>query len=227
MRLPARRFPVRLRTAAGLAITGFFAALLFRGGEIVDTDPKIHLVPFTESFPFKRQLPGIYQWLKEADTHFWKQGTEFVVFDTGAGSGGPRVRFSTLICFEDTFGYLGREFVRRGAQVLVNMSNDSWSASVPAEMQHLMLGLFRAVENRRSMVRSTNGGMTAIIDPDGRLLQVLEPFTADYLIGAVPVVDGPHTLYTRWGDWFGIAALAAGLALTASGSALRRARPGR
>ena len=212
------------RTDAGEVRVDYNAALLFRGGEIVDTYRKIHLVPFTESFPFKRQLPGIYQWLKEADTHFWKQGTEFVVFDTGAGSRGPRVRFSTPICFEDTFGYLGREFVRRGAQVLVNMSNDSWSASVPAEMQHLMLGLFRAVENRRSMVRSTNGGMTAIIDPDGRLLQVLEPFTADYLLGAVPVVDGPHTLYTRWGDWFGIAALAAGLALVAAGSARRRRR---
>lgn len=216
------------RTADGEMRVDYNAALLFRDGEIVDTYRKIHLVPFTESFPFKRQLPGIYQWLKEADTHFWKQGTEFVVFDSGpggaGGSGLPGVRFSTPICFEDTFGYLGREFVRRGAQVLVNMSNDSWSASVPAEMQHLMMGLFRAVENRRSVVRSTNGGMTVTIDPDGRLLQVLEPFTADYLIGSVPVVDGPHTLYTRWGDWFGIAALAAGLALVAAGSVRRAAR---
>ena len=215
------------RTADGEVRVDYNAALLFRGGEIVDTYRKIHLVPFTESFPFKRQLPGIYQWLKEADTHFWKQGTEFVVFDSGAGAGAPGVRFSTPICFEDTFGYLGREFVRRGAQVLVNMSNDSWSASVPAEMQHLMMGLFRAVENRRSVVRSTNGGMTVTIDPDGRLLQVLEPFTADYLIGSVPVVDGPHTLYTRWGDWFGIAALAAGLALAAARSVARAAAGGR
>lgn len=216
------------RTADGEVRVDYNAALLFRDGEIVDTYRKIHLVPFTESFPFKRQLPGIYQWLKEADTHFWKQGTEFVVFDSGPGASGgsglPGVRFSTPICFEDTFGYLGREFVRRGAQVLVNMSNDSWSASVPAEMQHLMMGLFRAVENRRSVVRSTNGGMTVTIDPDGRLLQVLEPFTADYLIGSVPVVDGRHTLYTRWGDWFGIAALAAGLALVAAGSVRRAAR---
>ena len=215
------------RTADGEVRVDYNAALLFRGGEIVDTYRKIHLVPFTESFPFKRQLPGIYQWLKEADTHFWKQGTEFVVFDSGAGAGAPGVRFSTPICFEDTFGYLGREFVRRGAQVLVNMSNDSWSASVPAEMQHLMMGLFRAVENRRSVVRSTNGGMTVTIDPDGRLLQVLEPFTADYLIGSVPVVEGPHTLYTRWGDWFGIAALAAGLALAAARSVARAAAAGR
>lgn len=204
------------RTADGEVRVDYNAAIMFHEGEIVQTYRKIHLVPFTESFPFKRQLPGIYRWLKEADTHFWKQGTEFVVFDSGAGSGHQGVRFSTLICFEDTFGYLGREFVREGAQVLVNMSNDSWSASVPAEMQHMMIGIFRAVENRRSVVRSTNGGMTVTVDPDGRLLQVLEPFTDAYLIGTVPVVDGRRTLYTRWGDWFGVAALVAGLAMLAA-----------
>ena len=204
------------RTADGEVRVDYNAAIMFHEGEIVQTYRKIHLVPFTESFPFKRQLPGIYNWLKEADTHFWKQGTEYVVFDSGAGSGRPGVRFSTPICFEDTFGYLGRKFVGEGAQVLVNMSNDSWSASVPAEMQHMMIGVFRAVENRRSVVRSTNGGMTVTVDPDGRLLQVLEPFTDAYLIGTVPVVDGHHTLYTRWGDWFGVAALMAGLALLAA-----------
>ena len=212
------------RTADGEMRVDYNAAIMFHEGEIVQTYRKIHLVPFTESFPFKRQLPGIYRWLKEADTHFWKQGTEFVVFDSGAGSGRSGVRFSILICFEDTFGYLGREFVREGAQVLVNMSNDSWSASVPAEMQHMMIGIFRAVENRRSVVRSTNGGMTVTVDPDGRLLQMLEPFTDAYLIGTVPVVDGPRTLYTRWGDWFGVAALVAGLALLAVSGVHRAAR---
>ena len=95
----------------------------------------------------------------------------------------------------------------------------------------MMIGMFRAVENRRSVVRSTNGGMTVTVDPDGRLLQVLEPFTDDYLIGAVPVVDGRPTLYTRWGDWFGVVALAAGLALLAIGNlrlvGRRRRRPRR
>ena len=208
------------RTADGEVRVDYNAAILFKEGEIVDTYRKIRLVPFTESFPFKEQLPGIYQWLKDADTHFWKQGTEYVVFDSGM-DGAPGVRFSTPICFEDTFGYLGREFVRRGAQVLVNMTNDSWSFSVPAEMQHMLMGVFRAVENRRSVVRSTNGGMTVTIDPDGRITSVLEPFTADYLIGTVPVVEGPATLYTRWGDWFGVAALLAGLGALLFGVAVR------
>ena len=73
------------------------AAILFKKGDIVDTYRKIRLVPFTESFPFKTQLPGIYQWLKDADTHFWKQGTEYVVFDSSI-DGKPGVRFSTPIC---------------------------------------------------------------------------------------------------------------------------------
>ena len=210
------------RTGEGEVRVDYNAAILFKKGEIVDTYRKIRLVPFTESFPFKEQLPGIYQWLKDADTHFWKQGTEYVVFDSGI-DGAPGVRFSTPICFEDTFGYLGREFVRHGAQVLVNMTNDSWSFSVPAEMQHMMMGVFRAVENRRSVVRSTNGGMTVTIDPDGRITSVLEPFTADYLIGTVPVVEGPATIYTRWGDWFGVAALGAGLAALLVGAAARLA----
>ena len=85
------------------------AVLLYERGVIVDTYRKLHLVPFTEYFPFQEQLPGIYQWLKDADTHFWERGTEYTVFDAGG------VRFSTPICYEDTFGYISRNFVRRGA----------------------------------------------------------------------------------------------------------------
>ena len=172
------------------------AAILFEKGRIVDTYRKLHLVPFTESFPFRKQLPGIYQWLKDADTHFWQKGSQYTVFDADG------VRFSTPICFEDTFGYLCRGFVRRGAQVLVNMTNDAWSTSVPCAMQHMTMAVFRAVENRRSVVRSTNAGMTTIIDPNGRVLKTLAPFTEGYLAGTVPVYTATTTLYTRWGDWF-------------------------
>jgi apolipoprotein N-acyltransferase len=174
----------------------FNAAILFDKGRIVDTYRKLHLVPFTEGFPFEKQLPGIYQWLKNADTHFWEKGKVYTVFDAEG------VRFSTPICFEDTFGYLCRGFIRRGAQVLVNMTNDAWSSSVPCAMQHMTMAVFRAIENRRSVVRSTNGGMTTIIDPNGRIQSTLPPFTEGYLFGTVPVYTGTTTLYTRWGDWF-------------------------
>jgi apolipoprotein N-acyltransferase len=179
----------------------FNAALLFDGGEITRTYRKLHLVPFTEHFPFRKLLPGVYGWLRAADTHFWEKGDEYTVFEAAG------VRFSTPICFEDTFGYLGRNFVRRGAQMLVNMTNDSWSNAVACEMQHMSIALFRAVENRRSMVRSTNGGITCVIDPNGRIIAQLTPFVEGYLSAEVPICAGGQTLYTRWGDWFGFLAL--------------------
>ena len=192
------------RVAEGQEVrVDYNAALLFDGDRIVDTYRKLHLVPFTESFPFEKTLPMVVTWLKNADTHFWEKGVVYTVFETGG------VRFSTPICFEDTFGYLCRGFVARGADVLVNMSNDAWSSSVPCAMQHMTMAVFRAVENRRSVVRSTNGGMTNIIDPNGRILSRLPPFREGYLIGSVPVHAGPTTLYTRHGDWLPWVLLAA------------------
>ena len=79
-------------------------------------------------------------------------------------------------------------------------------------MQHMTMAVFRAVENRRSVVRSTNGGMTNIIDPNGRILRSLPPFTEGYLLGTVPVYTATTTLYTRWGDWFPWVLLVASLA---------------
>ncbi len=188
------------------------AAILFDRGEVLDIYKKTHLVPFTEHFPYEKTLSAMHRMLVEADTHFWEKGTEYTVFNSRG------VKFSTPICFEDVFGYLSREFVLAGAEVIVNITNDSWSGSVASEMQHAGMAVFRAVENRRSMVRSTNGGITCIIDPDGRMVQELTPFTSDYLVGNVPVYTGSKSIYSRFGDWFawlmllgGIAALVAGV----------------
>jgi apolipoprotein N-acyltransferase len=194
------------------------AAILFDEGEILQTYRKLHLVPFTEHFPFQRTLPGVYQWLKDADTHFWEKGTEYTVFESGG------VRFSTPICFEDTFPYLNRGFIRRGAEVLVNMTNDSWSNAVACEMQHMSIALFRALENRRTVMRSTNGGITCVIDPNGRIIAMLPPFVEDYLIAEVPVYSTEATLYTRWGDWFAVLVLILALAALAGGLVYRLLR---
>ena len=180
-------------------------------------------MPFTEHYPdwgpqFLKDL------LEDFDTHFWEQGEEWTVFDAGG------VRFSTPICFEDTFGYLNREFVNRGAQVIVNMTNDTWSGSVPAEMQHFAMAVFRATENRRSVVRAANSGITAIVEPSGRITATLEPFVEGTLIGDVPVFDEARTLYSRAGDWLGVGLTAAALLLIAGalgGAVLRRWRDAR
>ena len=184
------------------------AAILFEQSEMVDVYRKIHLVPFTEHFPYKKQLPFVYKMLENADTHFWKKGTRRLVFNANG------LRFSTPICFEDTFGYLSREFVQNGAELIVNLSNDAWSHSLSAQMQHLSMAVFRSVENRRSMTRSTASGQTCAVAPDGRILAMAEAFTEAALTVSVPIVTG-QTFYTRHGDFlprlFLIAALAMSL----------------
>ena len=131
------------------------------------------------------------------DIHWYEKGDEYVIFEDKG------VRFATPICFEDTFGYLNREFAFRGADAFVNMTNDLWSKSDVCAIQHMTMAIFRAVENKRPMVRSTNGGMTVIIDGNGEVRQMIEPFTEGYLVGDVPIDSSVTTLYTRWGDWFG------------------------
>jgi len=198
------------------------AAMLFEGSQIKTIYRKLHLVPFTENFPYEKQLPWIYNALINADTHFWEKGKEATVFEAGG------FRFSTPICFEDTFGYLSRDFVLNGAELIVNLSNDAWSASVPAQMQHLSMAVFRAVENRRSMVRSTASGQTCAIDPNGKILAMAEPFTESYLNAEVPVVT-PSSLYTRFGDYLGIIFTWAAFLVLIAGSILyiiqKRSKP--
>jgi apolipoprotein N-acyltransferase len=186
------------------------AAMLFERGTLVQLYRKLHLVPFTEHFPYEKQLPWVYDALVNSDTHFWKEGDRAQVFDYRG------IKFSTPICFEDTFGYLSRDFVRNGAEIIVNLSNDAWSQSLPAQMQHLSMAVFRAVENRRSMVRSTASGQTCSVDPNGRILAMAEPFTEAALTVTVPVVS-PSSFYTRFGDWLPAVFTAAALLLLITG----------
>ncbi|MDR2247769.1 MAG: apolipoprotein N-acyltransferase [Treponema sp.] len=184
------------------------AAILYNRGVETGIYRKLHLVPFTEGFPYEKQFPWIYQVLRNADTHFWEKGEEATVFDA------PGFKFSTPICFEDTFGYLSREFVRKGADIIVNLTNDAWSGSLPAQNQHLSMAVFRAVENRRAMVRSTASGQTCGIDPNGKVLAMAPPFTEAWLTVEVPIVTGRISLYTRYGDiWPRLFLLATGIIL--------------
>ena len=190
----------------------FNAALFFEpGGVHKQTYRKTHLVPFTEHFPYKKQLPFLYNLLEESDTHFWEKGKEYTIFEfdsdksiSNKSNSKLGVKFSTPICFEDTFGYISREFVLRGANVIVNITNDSWSGSIASEVQHMMHAVFRAAENQRSVVRSANGGITCIIDPNGKIIRRIAPFTEGFLTGEVPINNTDFTLYTKTGDLLGV-----------------------
>jgi apolipoprotein N-acyltransferase len=184
------------------------AAVLFDDtGNRRQTYRKIHLVPFTEHFPFKESLPGLYDLLIRYDVTLWEPGTERTVFVH------PAFRFVTPICFEDVFPRDVRESVAAGADVILNLSNDYWSLTPVEAKQHYAAAVFRAVENRRPLVRASASGVTAHVDRLGR-----EQAAAPYYQEALLVVDvslGPpkRTLYGRWGDWFPVAALASAVAL--------------
>ena len=172
------------------------AVLFSPQGTRVETYHKIHLVPFTEYFPFKKQLPGIYRLLLSFDAYLWEPGDRRVIFRH------PLFAFSTPICFEDVFPDDIRRFVREGAQVILNLSNDYWSLTEAEGMQHAANAVFRAVENGRSIARAAASGLTCMVDPHGRII-ARSPFYAEsFLIVDVPLSSSRQTLYTRWGDWF-------------------------
>ena len=161
---------------------------------------KIRLVPFTENFPYREQFPRIAELLHNFSTTQWTPGTEYTVLQA------PRFAFSTPICFEDVFPDHVRRFAAAGAEVLVNISNDYW-ANTPLEgYQHGAHAIFRAVENRRPLVRATSSGWTISVDTLGRTAPNWPEF---YTSGSTVAehripYDPPTTLYTRLGDWFPI-----------------------
>jgi apolipoprotein N-acyltransferase len=203
-----------VESASGVERKDYNGAVLFSpAGERMATYHKIHLVPFTEYFPFKEQLPAVSNLLESFDAYLWEPGRERVVFRH------PRMAFSTPICFEDAFPGDVRLFVRAGAQAIVNLSNDYWSQTEAEAMQHAANALFRAVENSRPLVRASASGLTCSVDARGRIRARGPIYEEAVLTVDIRPGGSETTLYTRWGDWFPpacaallLAALAAGLA---------------
>jgi apolipoprotein N-acyltransferase len=173
------------------------AAILFSpAGERMATYHKIHLVPFTEHFPWKEQLPGLHRLLLSYDVYLWEPGSERVIFEH------PRFRFATPICYEDAFPDDIRRFVLAGAEAIVNLSNDYWSLTEVEARQHFVNSLFRAVENRRPLLRATASGVTAYVDERGRVKAAVPVYQEAQLTVEAVFRPPETTLYTRWGDWF-------------------------
>jgi apolipoprotein N-acyltransferase len=106
-----------------------------------------------------------------------------------------------FICYEAASPDLVRRFAANGAQLLVNISNDGWFGPTAARHQHLMIARMRAAENRRWLLRATNDGLTATIDPAGRAYQPMSPYVEAAAHTTFAYIDTP-TFYTRFGDWF-------------------------
>ena len=120
---------------------------------------KMHLVPFGEYLPLRPVFGRLRRPARARRFHARPRVHRCSTCPS------PRCRFAALVCFEDTLGDLTRRFVQTGAQVLVNITNDGWFAQSPAAEQHLANAIFRAVENRRPLMRCGNTGVTCAVDP--------------------------------------------------------------
>jgi len=159
---------------------------------------KMRLVPFTENFPYREQFPWVAELLHNFSTTQWTPGSEHTLLEA------PSFLFSTPICFEDVFPDHMRRFVLAGSELFVNLSNDYW-ANTPLEgYQHGAHALFRAIENRRPLVRSTSSGWSISVDSEGRIADGWPPFyQAGWTVGEHRLPNDPEwTFYTRHGDWF-------------------------
>jgi apolipoprotein N-acyltransferase len=180
------------------------AVLIDPQARFVDSYAKTHPVPFAEAIPFW-EVPCFREFIQKTVglESGWIMGTEYKVFSLPTSDG--IVTFGSPICFEDAFPDVCRRLYLRGAAVLVNLTNISWSKTRSAEIQHWAAARFRAIESRRTLVRSTNGGLTCVVDPYGRVIASLPLFEERALVVDVPVFDqGGLTAYVRFGDWFAI-----------------------
>ena len=110
-----------------------------------------------------------------------------------------------LICFEAIFPELSRAHVRKGANILVNLTNDAWFGMTSAPYQHLSMAVFRAVENKRPMIRAANTGFSAFIGPQGKITSVGSLFNEEILKATLDISKKPPlTFYTRFGDVFAL-----------------------
>jgi apolipoprotein N-acyltransferase len=125
------------------------------------------------------------------------------------------LKAAPLICYEDLMPALARKFVaEKGANLLVNLTNDAWFGDTAAPWEHARLAQWRAIETRRYLVRVTNTGLTSVIDPKGEMLLTLPLFSSAVLAADVALLES-QTLYVRFGDWFAWLAALAALALVA------------
>ena len=180
------------------------AVVLDPNGKLILAYDKIHLVPFGEYVPWWAFPKLVGKITFEAGD--FAPGTEYKIAQTPEGGIG------VFICYESIFPQLVRKLTARGAGVLVNISDDGWFGSSSAGAQHLEMARLRAIENHRYLLRATNDGVTAIIDPRGEVVQSLPRNREAVLAGNFEYLTDT-TFYTRHGDIFAwlCVAVAAGM----------------
>jgi apolipoprotein N-acyltransferase len=183
-------------TPGGAAEIFNSGALISPAGEWTSRYDKTHLVPFGEYVPFKRLFAFAGGLTKEVGD--FSAGTSRAPLDAG------ETRLGVFICYESIFPDEVRQSAAQGAQVFINISNDGWYGDSGAYAQHLKQARMRAVENARWLLRDTNTGVTASIDPYGRVV-ASAPRKVRTALEAPYALSQDTTFYTRHGDWFAYA----------------------
>ncbi len=192
------------------------AFLIGPDGLVLGRYDKRILMPFGEYLPFASRLPFIKSLSPE--TGSFTAGKTVSVFDVGG-----KVKIGQLICYEDLLSSMPRHATQAGAEVLLNILNDAWYGNTAAPYQHQARALWRAIENRRYLLRGSNSGVTSIIDAAGRVVAEGGLFRPEVVTGTVRRLH-LTTFYTRCGDVFAWLVVAAAAALLLRGG--QRSRTG-
>jgi apolipoprotein N-acyltransferase len=168
-------------------------------GKILGTYDKMVLVPFGEFIPFGDTFTWLYSW-SPYSSRFWP-GENEEPLQLG------RHLLSVNICYEDIFPGQIRMLMNGGRyhrvpEAMFNLTDDSWYGNTVEPMEHLALASFRAIEHRRPLVRATNTGISAIVDPVGRIDHLIRQWTKGMLVSPIPMMHG-RTVYAVMGDWLG------------------------
>ena len=192
------------------------SAILFEPAGGSEMYRKIHLVPFGEYVPFEEHLVSLRKYIDKPIGSF-VSGKEYKIFPVRSAreSVGPDSslirrtvfhKMGVMICFEDVFPYIARNFVSEGARILVNITNDAWFGDTAASRQHLQASVFRAVENRVPVARAANTGISCFIDINGKInSQVISGGREIFVDGwdTSEVKTTPlKSYYTVYGDMF-------------------------
>lgn len=184
--------------------------LMSESGKLLSSYDKVELLAFGETLPLTRLIPAIG---KIGGQNWFTHGSAYRHLSFGD------VKLLPTVCYEDIIPSLSRRIWKNDgpADVMVNVTNDSWYGDTHEPMIHLVLATFRSIETRRALIRSTNTGITAIVDPTGRIAQRTGQWTRETMVADVPLIrDGSTTIYMRIGDvlaWIAVALAAAGLLL--------------
>jgi len=162
-------------------------------GELLAWHKKTHLVPFGEFVPFRKVFEPFFGVLNTLGD--FSRGSDHSAFAVKS------VRWGPTICSENFFGGIVRQVVNNGAEIIVNQTNDAWFFNTSAPKQHFIMNVFRAIENRRTVIVSGNTGISGVVNPSGVITQMTNTFTTEYFVTKVSP-SKRITFYTHWGDVF-------------------------